>query len=116
MNKTITMYELIGLIKDGNAPKKIKWEYRIYNLQSDRCYYCDETENIMEMDFLFKDLEDEVEILDEEDDFIDIEELHNLVSLDGNICCAPSKDEVIDKINQLIHNQKILIEKMKEKE
>lgn len=35
MNKEITIYELLGLIKDGKAPKKIKYENIIwkYNLE-----------------------------------------------------------------------------------
>lgn len=30
MNKEITIYELLGLIKDGQAPKKIKYKDNIY--------------------------------------------------------------------------------------
>lgn len=30
MNKIITIYELVGLIKEGKAPKKIKYENNIY--------------------------------------------------------------------------------------
>ena len=30
MNKTISVYDLLGLIKDGKAPKKIKYENNIY--------------------------------------------------------------------------------------
>lgn len=41
MNKFITVYELFGLIKDGKAPKKIKYEYSVYELTSERNdYYC----------------------------------------------------------------------------
>jgi hypothetical protein len=37
----ITIYELLGLIKDGKAPKKIKYEYSIYELMPERnVYYC----------------------------------------------------------------------------
>lgn len=37
----ITIYELLGLIKDGKAPKKIKYEYSIYELTPERNdYYC----------------------------------------------------------------------------
>lgn len=37
----ITIYELLGLIKDGKAPKKIKYEYLIYELTPERNnYYC----------------------------------------------------------------------------
>ena len=35
------MYELLGLVKDGKAPKKIKYEYSIYELTPERNdYYC----------------------------------------------------------------------------
>lgn len=37
----ITIYELLGLVKDGKAPKKIKYEYSIYELTPERNdYYC----------------------------------------------------------------------------
>ena len=37
----ITFYELLGLAKDGKAPKKIKYEYLIYELTPERNdYYC----------------------------------------------------------------------------
>lgn len=31
MNKKITLYELLGLVKDGQAPKKIKFKDNIYD-------------------------------------------------------------------------------------
>ena len=34
----ITMYELLGLVKDGKAPKKIKYDGDIYILESDAIY------------------------------------------------------------------------------
>ena len=37
----ITIYELLELVKDGKAPKKIKYEYSIYELTPERNdYYC----------------------------------------------------------------------------
>ena len=33
--KTITMYELLGLVKDGKAPKKIKYKGTIWYLEQD---------------------------------------------------------------------------------
>lgn len=35
----ITMYELLGLIKDGKAPEKIKYEHLIYELTTERDNY-----------------------------------------------------------------------------
>lgn len=37
----ITIYELLGLAKDGKAPQKIKYEYSIYELTPEmNDYYC----------------------------------------------------------------------------
>jgi hypothetical protein len=37
----ITIYELLGLVKNGKAPEKIKYEYSIYELMPERNnYYC----------------------------------------------------------------------------
>lgn len=43
MNKTITIYELLGLIKNGKAPKKIKWEDYIFSFYNND-YVCKNTD------------------------------------------------------------------------
>ena len=67
MNKEITKYELLGLVKDGQAPKKIKLREEIYN------YYQDEEnfvnyESEKDGDWLFNqylcNLNDKVEIIE----------------------------------------------------
>lgn len=40
MNKIITIYELLGLIKDDKAPKRIKWEGFIFSFYNDD-YLCE---------------------------------------------------------------------------
>lgn len=40
MNDFVTVYELLGLIKDGKAPKKIKWEDYIFSFYNDD-YLCE---------------------------------------------------------------------------
>lgn len=70
MNKTITMYELLGLVKDGKAPKKIKYAGYEYS------YYEDEDNNFKNYDcagkdwlinqFIYQKINDTVEILEEE--------------------------------------------------
>lgn len=63
----ITIYELLGLIKDGKAPQKIKYEYLIYELTSEKNdYYCKNemrwfTNEINSLGVLY----DEVEIIEE---------------------------------------------------
>ena len=75
--KTITMYELLGMIKDGKEPKKVKYREMLYHI----CYeYGDYESDIEEYRFadtkehyylfegidMLKCLNDEVEILEEE--------------------------------------------------
>lgn len=75
----ITLYELLGLIKDGKAPKKIKYEYSIYELtpKKDNYYCIDElgwfTNEINSLEVL----NNEVEII-EEDKKIGFEEIEEL--------------------------------------
>ena len=64
----ITMYELLGLVKDGKAPKKIKYKNNIYEYDGETQNYCSPIN--MVWDFLIgKDivalLDDEVEIIEE---------------------------------------------------
>ena len=97
MNKKITIYELLGLIKDGKAPKKIKYngviaEYdeKLFDYWNDNLF--------IDTGFLFKGifgndenhLNDEVEIIEEE------KEIEKIIS-------GVENDEyLIDKINELI--------------
>lgn len=69
----ITIYELLGMIKDGKAPKKIMYDGKIYEYQGDDYLYKDEDKHEY---WLFSDsytekqmwlddfLNDEVEILE----------------------------------------------------
>lgn len=66
----ITMYELLGLVKDGKAPKKIKFNYSIYeykwsNAYQESCYVNDNNYRLLENLNLYSNLNDEVEIIEE---------------------------------------------------
>lgn len=71
----ITIYELLGLIKDNKAPKKIKYEYRIFefkNLKEGHGYVYEPDQlvkiwlaNEIDIDDA-RCLNDEVEIIEEE--------------------------------------------------
>lgn len=65
----ITIYELLGLVKDGKAPKKIKFMSSIWEYCKDgiaRDYINDYDKCLMEFIAINEDgLNDEVEILDE---------------------------------------------------
>ena len=66
----ITIYELLGMIKNGKAPKKIKYKNKLYYLQ----HYCNGEMDYTNEDYLdeiyhlFNEakVNDEVEILEEE--------------------------------------------------
>lgn len=129
MNKKITLYELLGLVKDGKTPMKIKYKDNIYNYE--------ETENgtgyvrplnLNGLEWLANrvDIDDsealnsEVEILDDED--MEIEDV-KLIELSSNgilndtytdekhylTVNLKDKDIYVRKINQLIKNQQILV-------
>jgi hypothetical protein len=66
----ITIYELIGLVKDGKAPKKIKFNYSIYeykwsNAYQEKCYVNGNNYRLWENLNLNSNLNDEVEIIEE---------------------------------------------------
>ena len=70
----ITMYELLGLLKDGEAPKKIKIDDIIYELDEKTNKYFTKMENYRvalgglgeETNLIFDAFENKVEILEEE--------------------------------------------------
>ena len=69
MNNTISVYELLGLIKDGKAPKKIKYKGDTYIYAGDDYSINDNREDwlITKYDyFLTIFLTEEVEILEED--------------------------------------------------
>lgn len=102
MNREITIYELLGLIKDDKAPKKIKYEYLVYELTFERNdYYCKQemrwfTSEINSLGVL----NNKVEILEEDKDI-------ELLNLDTDKLKGKEVIRAIDyllegKINELI--------------
>ena len=103
--------DLLNKIANGEeVPRKFTyngylWEYDINNKMW--FYYFGEGKNhrFDKLFYLNMCLNDEVEILDEEDEFIDIEEITQ--ECFDNWTCAKH-------INDLIKNQKLIINKLKE--
>lgn len=70
----ITMYELLGLIKDGKPPKKIKyrdniWEYTSTVIGKGYQYYSEfyqEWETLQKQVYIEECLNDEIEIIEED--------------------------------------------------
>lgn len=71
MNKTITIYELLGLVKDGKAPKKIKYDtkeyiFRNYDYKEVMDALIDEQSSLMECIDFYK-FDEPVEIIEDND-------------------------------------------------
>ena len=130
-NKIITIYELMGLIKDGKAPYEIIYQGEKYFIDSLENFY-----RAMDTTPLFKRifdnyndydaLQEKVEIIKENDEWKDIEEIDN--SVDDTLlnieCFTEIHEKAQDwnfsilkmKINQLIKNQKHLKERLDKNE
>ena len=111
MKKTITMYELLGLIKDGKAPKKIKYENREYYLYDNKSYLSTDKTRFFDRIY-FGDLNIEVETLDEEE-FEDInDEFEDINDEFESGDTAQVVMQLLNKIRPLIKNQKKIIERL----
>ena len=133
-NKMITIYELMGLIKDDKAPNKVSYKGSEYKFCNDIGDYrrlgwehCLIMKDIFTFDSyshnsLYNMLNDKVEILSEEnDEWEDIEEFkitgsNVKIKIGDNETFLPTESLIIDyvlaKENQLIKNQKYLKEKI----
>lgn len=125
MKNEITIYELFGLVKDDNAPYKIKYDDVVYTFDGSNYVYNED-------EFLFTELltdttdgeflNKKVEIIPEEKEWEDIEfENYSLIFSDDDISGSFrnfSKAIIYNKelIEQLIKNQKKIIEKLEDKD
>ena len=100
----ITMYELLGLVKDGNAPKKVRFDNVIWNkvYGENNILYEDEYDNDLFIHFFRKNLDftlnEEVEILEEEKK---IPEKLELIE-NGDFVEIPDSRDLMNKINEII--------------
>lgn len=103
MNKEITRYELLGLVEDNKAPKKIKYEYSVYELTFERNdYYCKQemrwfTNEINSLGVL----NDKVEILEEDEDIEELKIANDKYPYYDNIEIGDKLNEVIRELNKL---------------
>lgn len=64
----ITIYELLGMVKDGKAPKKIRYNYTLYEFNDKKGNYYEDENCSINWDYVsLYCLNDEVEILDDEE-------------------------------------------------
>ena len=112
----ITIYELLGMIKDGKAPKKIKIFNQTFVYTGDkrpqRFYRMLNQENYLLRDFVYT-LDKEVEILEEEKKIP--EKLDKYVDISGDLACEWSfaEKKLANKINEIIDTLEMLNEKIK---
>lgn len=124
MKKTIKVIDLYNMISKGSTPKKIKYNTKIYEYDKEQDDYS--TFVISNYEYLLDDinitsqLNDEVEILDEEE-FEDIEPLvlrtfertgQAITTYRLEDYCDYNFEKIEEKINQLIKNQKKIIERL----
>lgn len=114
----ITMYELLGLIKDGKAPKKIKFCGNIYEWEDD--WYLTKEKNYKvclggkkeERNILITAFNEEVEIIEEQKKIEKIEKPTQDEYLYSNGKELYENDmKVYDKVNELIDEINNLKEK-----
>lgn len=117
MNKTITIYELLGLIKDGKVPKRIKYENIIWKHNLEENEYIEDGKDY----WLFQDyfpnnlnfidcLNDKVEIIEENKPIIEKLNIENdspthfyITNEYGTKCGLTKHSKMIaDKLNEII--------------
>ena len=123
-NKTITIYELMGLIKDNKAPKKIKFQDVIYEYDKNINGYFDKNGyNLFYLVMSKYILDSKIEILTEEnDEWEDIEEyqysiIPSYFNLESAIKTINENFEKHQKaLISIVKNQKYIIEKLESKD
>lgn len=117
MNKEITIYNLLGLIKDNKAPKKIKYDNRIWVFDLDEKDYSDGDEALPT--YLFLDyicvvcyLNEKVEIIeDEEENKNSIEEI-NLSKELQTMINSYDIDIIVNAVHSCLTKQTIKINEL----
>ena len=113
MNNFVTVYELLGLIKDGKAPRKIEYKGDTYIYAGDDYSINDNREDwlITKYDYFLTDfLTEEVEILEEDKPIIEKIEIEEDIVCNkfvrneyGAKCYIKTHDKiVIEKLNEVI--------------
>ncbi len=118
-NKEITIYELIGLIKDNKAPKKIKFDNEIFEYEK-RHNYISQDGNLLFGDYIYElyytpsTLNDTVEIIEENNDWEDTDVCRKDEFL--RLTTDEKLLELFIDLKRINHNQKYLKDKVERKD
>lgn len=93
----ITIYELLGMIKSGKAPKKIKVYGKIYINNNCNCYLDEKDKSLCDNVEIPMFLNDEVEILEEEKKIPKKLNKDRYIGTDLSV-----EDDMFNKINEII--------------
>ena len=107
MNNFVTVYELLGLIKDGKAPKLVKYDNRVWQYKEQFDDYFNGEEYLIGDGFDNWDnarnyLNEKVEILEEDKPIIEKIKRYEFKENGITISKQPSIIEIADKLNELI--------------
>ena len=98
----ITMYELLGLVKDGKVPKKIRYDDTIYEYsETDDFYYCNGFSLYREFVTNGNCLDKEVEIIEEPKKIEKIDFRTLNTQKEKNRAMKDTINKLIDEINNL---------------
>ena len=106
----ITIYELLGLVKDGKAPKKIRYNDNIYYSSKDRvdlhAYQADGSDTTRKLSLIidneYLNLNDYVEIIEEDKKIENCKGYEDFLAIDDYIEYLKTKiNELIDEVNKL---------------
>lgn len=111
----ITIYELVGLVINGKAPRQIKYSNRIYDYNEKQedyeCFIVNYYDYLLDNTNTFQQFNDEVEIIEEDKDIekLKIEHMENnpsnkyVVNEFGTKCFLTKHSKILaDKINEII--------------
>lgn len=97
--------DLLNKIANGEkVPKKFIYEGNLYYLQKEKCYRSDDINDIFESQFIFEDLNNEVEVIEEPQEHkipgkIEEKEIEVCMAI-GEQICANKINEILDYLEE----------------
>lgn len=115
MSKTIKIIDLLNKIANGEeVPIKINYHGDLYVWSKERQFYELENKNFIYLSFETKELNDEVEIIEEQEE-IDIQSIKEMEKMITH-GYGSNETEIAYKVNELVQAVKQLDKNIKEKQ